>query len=108
MDWPSDTTWHPHRSEEHTSELQSPCNIVWRLLLEKINAKGQGDMRDKDKALMKSTKTENSVNAAVKYRLGVQQYQTCHAGREGFALFFLKESLKYLVLHSSPTRRASD
>src|SRR5688500_19203799 len=24
------------RSEEHTSELQSPCNIVCRLLLEKI------------------------------------------------------------------------
>src|ERR1039457_7469750 len=30
--------WHPegvHRSEEHTSELQSPCNLVCRLLLEK-------------------------------------------------------------------------
>src|SRR5688500_19208255 len=33
--------WRPHqgpssrRSEEHTSELQSPCNIVCRLLLEK-------------------------------------------------------------------------
>src|SRR5688500_20063374 len=26
------------RSEEHTSELQSPCNIVCRLLLEKANA----------------------------------------------------------------------
>src|SRR5256885_9241795 len=25
----------PMRSEEHTSELQSPCNIVCRLLLEK-------------------------------------------------------------------------
>src|ERR1039457_2599387 len=25
----------PIRSEEHTSELQSPCNIVCRLLLEK-------------------------------------------------------------------------
>src|SRR5256885_5389728 len=25
----------PTRSEEHTSELQSPCNIVCRLLLEK-------------------------------------------------------------------------
>src|SRR5256885_2421715 len=25
----------PGRSEEHTSELQSPCNIVCRLLLEK-------------------------------------------------------------------------
>src|SRR5256885_12240569 len=31
--------WHRHfphyRSEEHTSELQSPCNLVCRLLLEK-------------------------------------------------------------------------
>src|SRR2546426_9315942 len=27
-------TW-PLRSEEHTSELQSPCNLVCRLLLEK-------------------------------------------------------------------------
>src|SRR5256885_6491500 len=26
---------HRKRSEEHTSELQSPCNIVCRLLLEK-------------------------------------------------------------------------
>src|SRR5256885_9604964 len=29
--WPALT----HRSEEHTSELQSPCNLVCRLLLEK-------------------------------------------------------------------------
>src|SRR5688500_19867959 len=28
---------HHHRSEEHTSELQSPCNLVCRLLLEKKN-----------------------------------------------------------------------
>src|SRR5688500_19287644 len=27
--------WGWHRSEEHTSELQSPCNLVCRLLLEK-------------------------------------------------------------------------
>src|SRR5256885_12858917 len=27
-----------HRSEEHTSELQSPCNLVCRLLLEKNKA----------------------------------------------------------------------
>src|SRR2546426_2081181 len=26
---------YPRRSEEHTSELQSPCNLVCRLLLEK-------------------------------------------------------------------------
>src|SRR5688500_19740055 len=30
---------HPLRSEEHTSELQSPCNLVCRLLLEKKNYK---------------------------------------------------------------------
>src|SRR5256885_10384395 len=29
---PNSPTW---RSEEHTSELQSPCNLVCRLLLEK-------------------------------------------------------------------------
>src|SRR5256885_7571884 len=32
----------PHgRSEEHTSELQSPCNLVCRLLLEKKKSKLQ-------------------------------------------------------------------
>ena len=29
--------WVKNRSEEHTSELQSPCNLVCRLLLEKKN-----------------------------------------------------------------------
>src|SRR5256885_11665292 len=29
----------PERSEEHTSELQSPCNLVCRLLLEKKKMK---------------------------------------------------------------------
>src|SRR2546426_7037113 len=36
----------PPRSEEHTSELQSPCNLVCRLLLEKkknISAQQQLD-----------------------------------------------------------------
>src|SRR2546426_8903201 len=31
----SDSYAHGRRSEEHTSELQSPCNLVCRLLLEK-------------------------------------------------------------------------
>src|SRR5256885_15081216 len=37
---PSWACWHWRRccrSEEHTSELQSPCNLVCRLLLEKKN-----------------------------------------------------------------------
>src|SRR2546426_8918401 len=33
---------HRGRSEEHTSELQSPCNLVCRLLLEKKNARSTG------------------------------------------------------------------
>src|ERR1022692_3150999 len=31
------------RSEEHTSELQSPCNLVCRLLLEKNNTSRSDD-----------------------------------------------------------------
>src|SRR5256885_13038664 len=31
--------WSGERSEEHTSELQSPCNLVCRLLLEKKKTK---------------------------------------------------------------------
>src|SRR5256885_8771103 len=31
--------WPYNRSEEHTSELQSPCNLVCRLLLEKKKSK---------------------------------------------------------------------
>src|SRR2546426_7910812 len=32
------------RSEEHTSELQSPCNLVCRLLLEKKKKKKERDI----------------------------------------------------------------
>src|SRR6266446_7485844 len=38
MRWPRSASAHP-RSEEHTSELQSPCNLVCRLLLEKKKKK---------------------------------------------------------------------
>src|SRR5256885_3872263 len=33
------------RSEEHTSELQSPCNLVCRLLLEKKKRLSRSDQR---------------------------------------------------------------
>src|SRR5688500_19831032 len=33
--------WRFDRSEEHTSELQSPCNVVCRLLLEKKKEEGR-------------------------------------------------------------------
>src|ERR1039457_123883 len=37
-----------HRSEEHTSELQSPCNLVCRLLLEK-KKKNKKEKRNHEK-----------------------------------------------------------
>src|SRR5256885_12143419 len=37
--WSWTTTRRTIRSEEHTSELQSPCNLVCRLLLEKKKKK---------------------------------------------------------------------
>src|SRR5256885_12540695 len=38
------------RSEEHTSELQSPCNLVCRLLLEKKNGPADPHQRGLDHA----------------------------------------------------------
>src|SRR2546426_6664745 len=40
------------RSEEHTSELQSPCNLVCRLLLEKKKNKTH-DLRANDQELLR-------------------------------------------------------
>src|SRR5256885_11624832 len=41
--------WDPDRSEEHTSELQSPCNLVCRLLLEKKKKKQWCDVHRHDR-----------------------------------------------------------
>src|SRR5256885_4386050 len=37
----------PARSEEHTSELQSPCNLVCRLLLEKKKKKDNAPLTNR-------------------------------------------------------------
>src|SRR2546426_3801972 len=39
---------HRSRSEEHTSELQSPCNLVCRLLLEKKKKKTHNSRHPQD------------------------------------------------------------
>src|SRR6266850_6077807 len=44
------------RSEEHTSELQSPCNLVCRLLLEKKKKKMCSDYISKKKKKKKNYK----------------------------------------------------
>src|SRR5688572_31734424 len=46
----SDPVGFDHRSEEHTSELQSQSNLVCRLLLEKKKKKERNKYREKYKA----------------------------------------------------------
>src|ERR1022692_3737028 len=59
--------WRPFRSEEHTSELQSPCNLVCRLLLEKKNSAGAPYAREADRDPVRG------VGDAARRRLGLVQ-----------------------------------
>src|SRR5256885_510445 len=70
----------PRRSEEHTSELQSPCNLVCRLLLEK------------------------------KTRLYSRHSQLSTRSRSfpSSTLFFFNDTATTEIYTSFPTRRSSD
>src|SRR5215467_13300926 len=68
---------HGRRSEEHTSELQSPCNIVCRLLLEKkkrgkdvlsATATGKREFTGKGNSAQ-SNRLQGSVTVTVVQRL---------------------------------------
>src|SRR6478735_7544505 len=50
------------RSEEHTSELQSPCNLVCRLLLEKKKKKKKKKIKKKKKKKKKKHKEKKKKN----------------------------------------------
>src|SRR5215216_3738671 len=47
------------RSEEHTSELQSPDHLVCRLLLEKKKKKKKKQLQNQKKQIKKQTQTTN-------------------------------------------------
>src|SRR5215467_15933647 len=56
--WPHTSFYPKTRSEEHTSELQPPCNLVCRLLLEKKKKnKNQYINKKKKKKITNNTKT---------------------------------------------------
>src|SRR5437867_7146002 len=54
----------PLRSEEHTSELQSPYDLVCRLLLEKKKKKNKKKKKSKKKKSNKKTKKIRTLNRA--------------------------------------------
>src|SRR5437016_10237087 len=53
---------HPHRSEEHTSELQSLTNLVCRLLLEKKKKKENKTQNQKKKHTKHTQKSTNKIS----------------------------------------------
>src|SRR2546430_7687750 len=53
--------FHPDRSEEHTSELQSQSNLVCRLLLEKKKKKKQHTIKIKYSSKIKTLKAHTKV-----------------------------------------------
>src|ERR1022692_1463858 len=81
----------PIRSEEHTSELQSPCNLVCRLLLEKknINFTGQRDGR-----LGAEVHRLRVANPGARYR---HRLRPCPAGPESRRRLFF-----FLIIRRPP------
>src|SRR2546426_5290155 len=74
-------TARPQRSEEHTSELQSPCNLVCRLLLEKKKKTVNIQPRDRKNTPLNLTQIENSY------------YTSCFSSNSRY-----KSNLRYHVL----------
>src|SRR5256885_8391763 len=60
------SSFHSFRSEEHTSELQSPCNLVCRLLLEKKNPAEQKAFAPPSRSMAHSTRCTAGPHAAAK------------------------------------------
>src|SRR5256885_4516880 len=56
------------RSEEHTSELQSPCNLVCRLLLEKKKKKQKKDITGHNTIADDDTRDKSYQNTHYSYR----------------------------------------
>src|SRR5688500_19140078 len=58
------------RSEEHTSELQSPCNLVCRLLLEKKKKAIRNDMNSNNE-VKNSDNNKDTTNSRRREEKGV-------------------------------------
>src|ERR1039457_63469 len=76
-----------YRSEEHTSELQSPCNLVCRLLLEKKNNTEQHTLHEHTECT-ESTKTQTSACEAVRAGSVCAPYIVALARSASFFVFF--------------------
>src|ERR1039457_2614977 len=77
-----------NRSEEHTSELQSPCNLVCRLLLEKKKTR-KHNTNDTTRRTYKRGNTDTKLRACVFPRCCSSCLSSlCSAGVLSFFFFF--------------------
>src|ERR1039457_7263202 len=78
-----------NRSEEHTSELQSPCNLVCRLLLEKNRGAPRGAparaLREPTRALARHPGGAREAPGCV---TSLRQASGCRARQTGVLFFF--------------------
>src|SRR5690606_32695434 len=91
-----------HRSEEHTSELQSRENLVCRLLLEKKKRTPDHTMSDVKRLMLNSNQTYLPIVNREKYSLVISYL------KKVLCILFYHYYLHPPDLHSFPTRRSSD
>src|ERR1039457_3768961 len=94
-----------HRSEEHTSELQSPCNFVCRLLLEKKPGSRRADPNASAEVTVDGPAAPWS---AVEACLVILQLRAARIFRQTTRLFFLNANGARRHPHFPPPRRSSD
>src|ERR1022692_811837 len=85
------------RSEEHTSELQSPCNLVCRLLLEKKKEKTQARSRLSGQAPRLATCSPHSFAADTHARVIGALRRSAMACVSGVVSFFF-----FLMIRGPP------
>src|SRR5256885_5134577 len=83
------------RSEEHTSELQSPCNLVCRLLLEK-----------KKKADHPETQLKLNEMGVLRIQILPTQYFEQYESNRTSALFIPSDSIVHLQIDDKSVERA--
>src|ERR1039457_3030367 len=79
----------PDRSEEHTSELQSPCNLVCRLLLEKKKTKTSTHRQTTNEHTSSAPPTHVAAARSPDMRVGAAVRPRSHCLFFLFFFFFL-------------------
>src|SRR6266850_1743011 len=88
------------RSEEHTSELQSPCKLVCRLLLEKKKATGNSSLNLPFEAVRGVDALRDPMSVTYGDLLGGVVNVASRRGGDRFAFFFNDTAPPPLYTHS--------